>query len=474
MQNATHQKVQVRNEIIQTSCYTNQTQDHCNDDHIYDGDNFPTSITPDTLNKNIHSNIQNQVQNMLVNIFMNAPTKGFCQAFSSGFVLQTSLSLIPAIFSRKISLNRIKKIYSSKSSLLFATICGLISFTFKAILCVFKRFGFKHQFWHRTFAGFICGIWILFDNKHRRNKLALYCIIRSLADLIRICIHYKKIPNIKHGNVITFIASQMIIMYATFKDPNNLDNTYYKWIMYMCGMREDAVQKTMRSPSGAMYRLSNDAFVKCYPVYHNNPSCLMTNIKNWFATLVRAAKMYLPVHFVHTILLKPKSVFRDGWLYGPISFAKIKLVNTLMSSIFLATYVFNVRYTICLMRNIIRDDPAYVPICGGFMSGLSLLIEHPKRRSELMLYCVPKAMEFFINRMIRRQEYTILCKLLQTKMFPTIVFQISLAIWLTIYNMPKGIENCNFINMKAVQIVFGNKPDLSLLWSIRMSMINSI
>eukprot|EP01084_Bolivina_argentea_P003470 6515_1 len=402
-----------------------------------------------------------QKSHMITKFLMNVPVTRFCQAFAAGFTFQTVMSLITAIFSRKISWHKIKKIYSSKDSLLFASVCGLISFTFNAIVSILKQYTRKDSLWHKTFAGFICGIWILLDNKHRRNKLALYCIIRSLSDLIRVSIHYKKIPNIKHANIIAFSASQMIIMYATFKDPKNLDRKYYKWIMKMGDLREKSVQNTIRSPSGAMYRLEHEPFIKCHPIYHNNRSCLSFNIQQWFSTLIRASTMYFPVHFLPTMLFKPKSLVRGGWFYGPINFIKIKVGNTLVSSMFLATYVFNAKYTMCVIRNVICDDPAYVSICGGLMSGLSLLIENPKRRSELMLYCIPKAVEFFINRIIDRRKYVMLCELLQTNVLPTIVFQIALAVWLTIYSVPNGIENSNFINMKILQIIFGKKAKQS-------------
>ena len=41
---------------------------------------------------------------------------------------------------------------------------------------------------------------------------------------------------------------------------------------------------------------------------------------------------------------------------------------------FLATYGFNMRYTVCVLRNIVRDDPAWIAMVGGFMAGFAQLL----------------------------------------------------------------------------------------------------
>eukprot|EP01083_Nonionella_stella_P128733 390142_1 len=100
----------------------------------------------------------------------------------------------------------------------------------------------------------------------------------------------------------------------------------------------------LRSPSGGMYRLENEPFVECSPLWHGDHSCLRFCVKDWFFALIRAGKMYFPVHFVPPILLTPKKILKE-----PVEFVKKKAWNTIISAMFLATYVFNMRYTVCFV-----------------------------------------------------------------------------------------------------------------------------
>lgn len=387
----------------------------------------------------------------------NAFMKGFWRTFAAAFVFKTSLALFTALFSGKIinkkgiSWSLIKKIYLSRDSLLFANIFALMSFTYKVLLCMLRRWRLKDPIYHKTIAGFICGIWILLDGHQRRNTIALYCIVRAISDAVRLGVTYKRLPTIPNFDVATFTASQVIIMFGAIKDPKGLDPKYYKWILNMGNLSENAIQTALRSPSGAMYRLPNEKFVECCPVWHDHPSCIIFNIKDWFKALIRAGKMYFPVHFLPTLLLSPKSIIK-----APMEFLKKKSWNTIISACFLATYVFNMRYTVCFLRNIVKDDPAWIAMFGGFMAGLSLIIENPRRRPELMLYCLPRALEWILKR-VSKDKLPKLWKLLRTSITSTIAFQIAVALWLTIWNIPKGIKNSNSINMTVMNIVFGSK-----------------
>merc|ERR1712048_1517868 len=134
-----------------------------------------------------------------------------------------------------------------------------------------------------------------------------------------------------------------------------LDPKYYKWILNISNLNERAIQNVLRSPAGGMYRLSHEPFTECCPAWHAQPSCLKFCMTDWFFAFWRAIKMYLPVHVLPTILLSPKSI-----LLAPVKFVRQKAWNVIISAMFLATYIFNMRYTICLIRNIIRDDPAWM------------------------------------------------------------------------------------------------------------------
>ena len=65
-------------------------------------------------------------------------------------------------------------------------------------------------------------------------------------------------------------------------------------------------------------------------------------------------------------------------------------------------------------------------------------------------------MEWIMKR-VSKDALPKIWKLLRTNMCPTIAFQIAVALWCSIWNIPKGIENSNSINMTVMNIVFGSK-----------------
>eukprot|EP01084_Bolivina_argentea_P088506 159790_1 len=320
----------------------------------------------------------------------NAIMKGFFRTFSAAYIFKTSLSFFTKLFIGKISLNSIKQIYLNPDSILFGLFVGLMSFTYKAILCILRIIRKKDAIYHKTIAGFISGLWIIIDDKTRRKQIALYCLVRSISDLIKLCVFYKQLPYIEHSDIAIFTFSQLFIMHGLVHASHALDSKYYQWIKNMGHLREKQCQLTFRSRinPALQYRLPSEKWNKCYPLFHSDHSCLRHNCIDWFYGLIRAAQIYLPVHFLPTILFEPKRILNE-----PISFIKRKTYNMIISSIFLSTYQFNMKITLCTLRNIFKSDDAWHGIVGGFFTGLPLLIENKYRRPELMLYCIPRAME---------------------------------------------------------------------------------
>lgn len=73
-----------------------------------------------------------------------------------------------------------------------------------------------------------------------------------------------------------------------------------------------------------------------------------------------------------------------------------------------------------------------------------------------MLYCIPRALEWCMKR-VKKDKLPKLWAFLRTDMCPTMSLQIALALWMTIWNTPKGIKNSNSINMTVLNVVFGSK-----------------
>jgi hypothetical protein len=123
-------------------------------------------------------------------------------------------------------------------------------------------------------------------------------------------------------------------------------------------------------------------------------SCTANAGMRWVQAFTKALLIYLPVHAIPTLLINPKRVVKDP-------FALISAISR--SSAFLATFIGTIFSTICLSRTVIGprlfptlshqtiDGPFGGVTLGCIMCCLSLYIERGKRRGEIALYVLPRA-----------------------------------------------------------------------------------
>ena len=170
-------------------------------------------------------------------------------------------------------------------------------------------------------------------------------------------------------------------MHGLVHASNALDKRYYNWIKNMGNLTEQQCQLTFRSRINPklQYRLPSEDWAPCHPLLHKDTSCLRHNAIDWFYGLYRGGRIYLPVHTLPTILFEPKKIIKD-----PMEWVKKKGYNIIISSIFLTTYQFNMKMTLCTLRNWFKEDHAWHGVVGGFFTGLPLFIENPYRRPELV------------------------------------------------------------------------------------------
>ncbi len=76
--------------------------------------------------------------------------------------------------------------------------------------------------------------------------------------------------------------------------------------------------------------------------------------------------------------------------------------NTARSSVFLATFVTSYQALMCMYRMVCRRDDKFVYWLFGCVSASSIYLEHPSRRMELALYCLPKAIMSLYLVMLNR------------------------------------------------------------------------
>jgi len=111
---------------------------------------------------------------------------------------------------------------------------------------------------------------------------------------------------------------------------------------------------------------------------------------------VDALAIYLPVHFLPVLLTRPQILLRPHRLFET-------LVGALRSATFLSSFLSIYWYTVCLTRSLVLprifpfishdfwDGPYGCIMAGCLMCGSSIWIENGRRRGEMALYVLPKA-----------------------------------------------------------------------------------
>lgn len=112
--------------------------------------------------------------------------------------------------------------------------------------------------------------------------------------------------------------------------------------------------------------------------------------------LSQSMAIYLPVHFFPILLTRPKMLLRPHRIVAT-------LLSALRSASFLTAFITSYWYAICLTRSLLLarvfssvshdfwDGPYGCILAGCLSSGSSIWIENGRRRGEMSLYVLPRA-----------------------------------------------------------------------------------
>mmetsp|Transcript_17479 Transcript_17479/g.27283 ORF Transcript_17479/g.27283 Transcript_17479/m.27283 type:complete len:360 (-) Transcript_17479:172-1251(-) len=246
-------------------------------------------------------------------------------------------------------------------------------------------------------AGALASLSILLDDSSRRLSISLYLFSRSLDVLVKRLVREGKLPYWKYFETFLFGFANVPIMYGFLFEPDILQKGYYNWILNMGDVTHDGLGETLRVRRDEYFQHGRKIpFRPCNSGYHEG-SCLKHSTGDWFRGLIRAGKIYLPVHFIPLLLFRYKALLRDP------SEALFKTsIALLRSCCFLTTYVLCIKGTNCFLRNLFKRDATWHALLAGQLTSFACLFEKPSRVSELTLYCLPRAAEATWTYLLRR------------------------------------------------------------------------
>ncbi|KAH8926836.1 hypothetical protein BT69DRAFT_1330987 [Atractiella rhizophila] len=301
----------------------------------------------------------------------------------------------------------------------------------------------REKLWHHSVAGFAAGLAVFFERRDRRVAIGEQVLVRGFQGVFNSLDSQGRwrLPN---GAVWLFGLSCGQIMYAWIVSNENLARGYSHWIarasngplpaskvvgdrMRYGKFEVDEVYASLNWPgiTPKNKAILEDMIVKAkdgdyghYTLNHAlmhpaSDSCVHANLDRFKSVAQWSFPVYASLHFIPPILLRRKAFLKD-----PMHFLWRSLKGSIRSSSFLGGFCAVYIGLYCSRIGVTQSDyfknlPTIVQkfftaklywwFC-GFCTCFALFFEEKKRRAELAMYVIPKAMESAWS-MARRKRY---------------------------------------------------------------------
>ncbi|KAI5993461.1 hypothetical protein EDD15DRAFT_2387989 [Pisolithus albus] len=284
--------------------------------------------------------------------------------------------------------------------------------------------------WHAALAGALAGsLAIMFEKRSRRIAIAQQLFVRGLQGSYN-AFTSKNGFHIPHGEALLFCICCTQIVHALFCRPDTLARSYEIWLSNASGASRQAIkmvrdmnlngtfdvqdidkilQRSDLIPANRTALLAARALASgeppdfglyppCNAIHPWVESCLRVPIPRLMTVFKWAFPIYGALHFLPMILFK-----RKAFLSKPVHMLGKAGVGTIRSSAFLAAFVASFQSWVCLKHyiyEVLSSQKTFkLPksIINFFVSKYSYalggFLEERRRRGELAMYALPKAME---------------------------------------------------------------------------------
>lgn len=265
-------------------------------------------------------------------------------------------------------------------------------------------------------------------------ELSLHAAVRAAEHVLASATSNGHLPAAfrEHGATLVFVAACTQIMFSWFYQPEALPRSYAVWIDRMAQMdtrlltalrqlRSGRVRYGRASPILRDYCLDHHLDPRQADLVHGHIPCsivhprcgesCVTNLgdRAWRGALA-ALLVYVPVHALAGLAaLVPKllALQRDGGGGASLPAGTSRLAaagtavltaaariasNSARSSAFLGLFIGLAWYGVCLTRNALKSDLSLGPFVGSFLAGWAILLEPRRRRAELAMFTMPRAL----------------------------------------------------------------------------------
>lgn len=181
--------------------------------------------------------------------------------------------------------------------------------------------------------------------------------------------------------------SSMILLPPLVQAPEELDPTYYKFLLYHGGKSF----KILNTCKSKIMTATTKETTLC-PYIHPDEECIPHSIKFFFTSLPRSLRLYIPLYIILYILNPKRDVI-------------LSIKNMIRSTVFLSTYCTSAWLSSCIYDFINHSKlSTFKSYSHIWPVGLTSIIETPKRRTELATYCLTYALDR-VYRYLEKRDY---------------------------------------------------------------------
>ncbi|CAO3647052.1 unnamed protein product [Mucor fragilis] len=349
-------------------------------------------------------------------------TRAFVLAYGVRATVNFCLYLIRILRGKASWDHILQASFKNLDSVRFGAMFGSFALLWKSVNNGMRLYRGKDDRLNGLVGGAVAGLSILFEKKERRVDIAQQMLVRALQAIYNAG-KARDIFYFKHGDALLFAVTCAQVLYAYTMRPETLPPDFYSFMIKAARCPEGALrlnEKTVRGiPINAEEAL--EVVKKLHPTAQSlsvvsqlptGTSAIPCEVLHpWvdgchataFDRFTKVFKSFLPVygtlHFVPMLLLRSQHFKRD-----PVNMLSKTTIATLKSGAFLATFVTLYQYYICMHRNLFKTglignwNSKYIYYAAGFLCSYpAIFLEDKKRRSELALYVLPKAITSFYH-----------------------------------------------------------------------------
>ncbi|KAI9022769.1 hypothetical protein CLU79DRAFT_804209 [Phycomyces nitens] len=295
--------------------------------------------------------------------------------------------------------------FKNLDALRFGAMFGSFALLWKSVNNGMRLYRGKDDRLNGFIGGAVAGLAILFEKPNRRVDIAQQLLVRDIFYF-------------KNGDSLLFGLTCAQVLYAYTMQPQTLPPDFFVFMIKaarvpdpLLRLNAKNIRKIPLDPGEALnaikkFRPTQHAIdvvsalpplptvTPCEAIHPWVDSCTGTAFERFSLVFKSMMPVYGTLHFVPLFLLRTKSV-----LESPAKMLSRTAINTIKSGAFLATFVTVYQMQVCTHRKLVdlgitTANSKYFHFMYGFVcSYISIFIEDKKRRSELALYVLPKAIQ---------------------------------------------------------------------------------